>query len=128
MNAANTSGATIAVVLGGTPVPLPDAQVLDGFTVNAANDTFTVPVAGTYMVTYRVSTTAALLMSSRVLLNGAALEASTFSPVASVSSYSATTFATLAVGDTLQLQLFGLLGAAVLQGGNGATLTVIRLA
>ncbi len=128
MNATNTTGATIAVILGGTPVPLPDSQVLDGFTVNGANDTFTVPVTGTYMVTYRVSTTAALLMSSRVLRNGTTLPASTFSPVASVSSYSATTFAALNAGDTLQLQLFGLLGAAVLQGGNGATLTVIRLA
>ena len=128
MNAVNTTGATIAVLLGGTVVPLPNAQVLDSFTVNGSNETFTVPVAGTYMVTYRVSTTLALLMSSRVLLNGTALAGSTFAPVASVTSFTATTFATLAAGDTLQLQLFGLAGAAVLQGGNGASLTVIRLA
>ena len=128
MNAANTTGTTIAVLLGGTTVPLPDAQVLDSFTVDGANQTFTVPVTGTYMVSYRVSTTVALLMSARVLRNGAALAGSTVSPVASVSSFAATTFATLTAGDTLQLQLFGLAGAAVLQGGNGATLTVVRLA
>ncbi|BDF09857.1 hypothetical protein CE91St49_32870 [Emergencia timonensis] len=127
MNALNTNGATIAVLLGGTTVPLPNDQVLDGFTVDAGNTTFTVPATGTYMVTYRVSTTAGLLMSSRVMRNGTALAGSTFSPAVSVSSYSATTFATLTAGDTLQLQLFGLAGAAVLQGGNGASLTVVRL-
>ncbi len=41
--AANTSGSVIAVVLGGTPVPLPDAQSLGAnVTVNGANNTFTV--------------------------------------------------------------------------------------
>ena len=128
MNAANTTGATITVILGGTPVPLPNSQVLDSFTVDAGNTTFTVPVTGTYLVTYRVSTTVALLLSARVLRNGTALAGSTFAPVASVSSLMATTFSALTAGDTLQLQLFGLAGAAVLQGGNGATLTVIRLA
>lgn len=80
------------------------------------------------MVTYRVSTTAALLMSSRVLRNGAPLAGSTFAPLVSVTSFEATTFAALTAGDTLELQLFGLLGAAVLQGGSGASLTVVRLA
>lgn len=127
MNATNTTGAAIAVLLGGTPVTLPNNQVLDGFTVDGANQVFTVPVAGTYMVSYRVSTTAALLVSSRVLLNGVALAGSIFTPVVSVSTLSATTFATLNAGDTLELQLFGLLGAAVLQGGNGAYMTVVRL-
>ena len=127
MNATNTNGSTIAVILGGTAVPLPNNQVLDGFTVDGNSTVFTVPATGTYSVSYRVSTTAALLMSSRVLRNGTALAGSTFAPVASVGSFAATTFATLTAGDTLTLQLFGLAGAAVLQGGNGATLTVIRL-
>ena len=127
MNAANTTGTTITVILGGTAVPLPNNQVLGGFTVNGSNDTFTVPVTGTYSISYRVATTASLLMSSRVMRNGAALAGSSFAPTVSASSFAATTFATLTAGDTLQLQLFGLAGAAVLQGGNGATLTVIRL-
>ena len=128
MNATNTTGGIIAVVLGGTAVPLPNNQVLDGFTVDGTNTVFTVPAAGTYSVNYRVSTTAALLMSSQVLRNGTALPGSTFSPTVSANSFETTTFATLAAGDTLQLQLFGLLGAATLQGGNGAYMTVIRLA
>ena len=127
MNATNDTGSTITVILGGTTVPLPSNQVLDGFTVSGGNTTFTVPVTGTYLVTYRVSTTAGLLMSSRVLRNGAALAGTTFAPTVSVNGFTATTFATLTAGDTLQLQLFGLAGAAVLQGGNGASLTVVRL-
>ena len=127
MNAVNATGDTITVVLGGTVIPLPDYQELDGFTTNATNAVFTVPFSGTYMISYRVSTTAALLMSSRVLRNGNELGGSTFSPAVSVSTFTATTFAALDAGDRIQLQLFGLIGAAVLQLGTGANLTIIRL-
>ena len=127
MNAINSTGATIAVITGGTLIPLPDDQVLDSFTADGTNETFTVPTTGTYMVSYRVTTTTALLMSSQVLRNGTALAGSIFSPTAAATSFAATTFAALTAGDTLQLQLFGLAGSAVLQGGNGATLTVVRL-
>lgn len=127
MSALNTSGAVIAVILGGTAVSLPDVQVLDGFTVNGAATIFTVPVTGTYLLTYSIKTTAALLMSSRILLNGSPLAGSIVSPAVSASAYFATLIAPLAAGDALQLQLFGLLGAAVLQAGNGASLAAIRL-
>ncbi len=127
MNALNTSGSTIAVILGGTLVPLPNNQILDGFTVDAANQVFTVPTSGTYLIMYRVSTTASLLLSSRVLLNGAALAGSTFTPALAGTTFQATLFASLAEGNTLSLQLFGLLGTAVLQSGNGANFTVVRL-
>ncbi|MCC8024222.1 MAG: hypothetical protein LIP16_02800 [Clostridium sp.] len=127
MNAANTTGDTITVVLEGTTIPLPDFQVLGGFTASVNDTYFTVPVTGTYMVAYRIATTAALLMSSRVLHNGTELGGSSFTPVVSTTAFTASTFAALTAGDTLQLQLFGLVGAAVLQGGNGASLTVIRL-
>lgn len=128
MSALNTNGATIAVVLGGTPVPLPNSQVLDGFTVDAANQVFTVPETGTYLISYEIKTTAALLMSARVLRNGAVLPGSTVTPAVAVNGFSNMQIAVLAAGDTLELQLFGLLGAAVLQGGTGAGLNVVRLA
>ena len=67
-------------------------------------------------------------MVSRVLLNGASIPVAEYDPAVSVSSYSATFIQTLAAGDTLTLQLFGLLCAAVLTTGNGASLTVIRIA
>jgi hypothetical protein len=128
MNAQNTTGSTIAVVLGGTPVALPNNQNLDGFTANGANTDFTVPVTGTYLITYQVNVTAGLLMSSRVMQNGTAIAGSVFAPVVSASAYSATTIVPLTAGDQLELQLYGLLGAAILQSGAGASLTVIRLA
>ena len=128
MSALNTSGATIAVVLGGTVVPLPNNQVLDGFAATGGSTVFTVPVTGTYLVNYSISTTAALLMSSRILLNGAPLSGSIVSPAVAINRFENTQIVNLTAGDTLQLQLFGLLGAAVLQGGTGASLNVIRLA
>lgn len=128
MNAQNTTGGTIAVVLGGTPVPLADNQSLDGFTADATNTTFTVPEDGTYLVTYRVNTTAGVLLTSHVLRNGTVLPGSAFSPAVSTSDYSATVITPLTAGDTLELELSGLVGAVVLQGGAGATMTVVRLA
>ena len=127
MSALNTSGTTLAVVVGGSAVPLPNDQVLDSFTVNAANTIFTVPATGSYLITYTVRTTAALLLSSRILRNGAALAGSVVSPAVSASDFSATLIANLTAGDTLELQLFGLLGTAILQGGTGASLAVVRL-
>lgn len=128
MNAINTDGDTINVIVAGTNVPLPTQPFLDGFTVNGANDTFTVPTTGTYLVTYDVKTTTALLMSSEVLLNGTAIANSVVSPTVATDNYNATFIQNLTAGDTLTLELFGLLGAAILQSGNGASLTVIRIA
>ncbi|MCR2026570.1 hypothetical protein NSA36_13575 [Anaerotruncus colihominis] len=128
MSALNTSGATIAVVLGGTDIALPDDQLLDSFTATGGNTVFTVPATGTYLVSYSVSLTAALLLSSRILLNGAPLSGSVVSPIAATNRFDNMQIVNLAAGDTLQLQLFGLLGAAVLQGGTGASLNVVRLA
>jgi len=128
MSALNTTGQTIAVILGGTSVPLPSEQNLDGFTVNGANTVFTVPDNGNYLISYRMDFTAGLLMTSRIQRNGATLPGSTFSPAVSVDSYAVTLIAALTAGDTLELQLAGLAGTAVLQGGTGASLTVVRLA
>lgn len=128
MSALNTAGATIAVVTAGTPVPLPNNHVLDSFTVNTTNDTFTVPVTGTYLITYDVRTTTDLLLSSQVLQNGAPLAGTVVTPTAATNEFSAARIAPLTAGDTLQLQLFGLAGNAVLQPGTGASLNVVRLA
>ncbi|WP_347491519.1 hypothetical protein ABDB91_04085 [Desulfoscipio sp. XC116] len=128
MNAQNTTGDTIAVVLGGTTIALPNNQNLDTFTVDGTNTIFTVPSTGTYLVTYQVNVTAGLAMSTQVLQNGTAIPGSVFAPTISASAFSATTIASLTAGDQLELQFSGLLGAATLQSGAGVTLTVIRLA
>jgi hypothetical protein len=128
MNAQNTTGQAITVVVAGTAIPLPNNQNLDGFNVNAANTIFTVPTTGTYLVTYQVNTTTASLLSTRVLRNGNAIPGSIFTPTTPVSSFTATTIVHLNAGDQLELQFFDVATTVTLQGGVGASLTVIRLA
>lgn len=127
--AANTTGAVIAVVLGGTPIPLPNAQNLgSSVTVNGANTVFTVGTTGRYRIAYSINLTAALLVSSRLTLNGTPLAASSINPVLSLSRLSAEVVVNLTAGDALSLELFGLLGAAtLLPSSQGAALTIQRV-
>lgn len=127
MFAANTTGGTISVILGGTLVPLADSQVLDDFTVNANDTVFTVPETGTYYISYDINLTAGALLQSMILINGVANAASTRSPLLSLSNYSAEIIVNLTAGDTILLQLAGLLGLVVLENGAGASLSIIRL-
>ncbi|MED4898191.1 BclA C-terminal domain-containing protein, partial [Brevibacillus porteri] len=125
---ANTTGALIAVVLGGTNIPLPNNQVLaGGITVNGANTVFTVPSAGNYLISYSINTTASLLVSSRILINGTPYTPTIIAPALSLSSFNNTVIAPLTAGATITLQLFGLLGTATLLTGAGATLTIIKI-
>lgn len=127
--AANTAGSVIAVVLGGTPVPLPQAQNLGAnVTANGANTVFTVSQAGRYRIAYRANLTAALLLSTRISINGAPNTALTITPLLSVSQFAAEAVVTLTAGSTVSLEFFGLLGAAVLlNGSQGAGLTIQRV-
>ncbi len=126
--AANTSGSVIAVLLGGTDVALPNAQNLGtGITVNGANSIFTVANAGRYRISYNINLTAGLLLSTRILVNGTEVTAMTNSPVLSLSNFRAEGIVTLTAGSTVQLQMFGLLGAATLSSGQGAALTIQQL-
>ncbi|WP_338113210.1 BclA C-terminal domain-containing protein [Paenibacillus artemisiicola] len=127
--AANTSGSVIAVVLGGTDVALPNNQILNGgITVNGAHDTFTVPVTGSYMISYQVNVTLALLMSTRLLINGTPYTPSIVAPAVSLAEFNNMVIATLTAGSTITHQFFGLLGAATLTGGAaGAALTIVLL-
>lgn len=125
----NTTGGLIAVVAGGTTIPLPSDQNLSAdITVNGANTVFTVGPAGRYYISYQINLTAGLLVSSRILINGSAFTSSIISPAVSLSNFNNSFITTLAAGSTIQLQLFGLLGAATLLGGSaGAALSIIRL-
>ncbi|KYD04788.1 BclA C-terminal domain-containing protein [Bacillus atrophaeus] len=127
--ASNTTGGLIAVVAGGTTIPLPSDQNLSAdVTVNGANTVFTVGPAGRYYISYQINLTAGLLVSSRILINGSAFTSSIISPAVSLSNFNNSFITTLAAGSTIQLQLFGLLGAAALLGGSaGAALSIIRL-
>ena len=127
--AANTLGSTISTLLGPANVNLPSAQVLSpDITVNGANTVFTVNTAGRYRVAYQVNTTLALLLGSRLVINGSPYVPSVISPAISLSTFKNEVIVDLTSGSTVSLQLFGLLGVAVLLGnGAGATLMIIRL-
>ncbi|MED1634324.1 hypothetical protein NQS36_13265 [Bacillus sp. C1(2022)] len=129
MYASNTIGSTILVVLGGSPIPLPNNQSLDGFIANGSNTTFTVPVTGRYYLSYQINTTASLLAGSRLTLNGSPISGSIISPAVAISSYNNDVIANLQAGDNISLQLFGLVATVILLGGEstGAALSVIRL-
>ena len=129
--AANTAGTSLSVALGGTPIPLPSAQVFSAdITPNAGNTVFTVATAGRYRISYHVNTTAALLMGSRLVINGVNNTVSTIAPALSVSNYENEIEVNLPAGSTITLQLYPLVlaGAAVLLGGGaGASLMIVRL-
>ncbi|MEH7149737.1 hypothetical protein V7095_04695, partial [Bacillus thuringiensis] len=127
--AANTTGAVIAVILGGTSIPLPNSQTLSGgITVDGTNTIFTVPNTGRYLINYGIGLQAALLLSTRLIINGAGNTASTITPLLSISQFNNTIIVPLTAGSTITLQLFGLLGAAtLLSGSGGATLTIMQV-
>lgn len=127
--AANTSGSVIAVVLGGTDVPLPsDQNFSGGITVNGSDDEFTVPNSGRYRIAYDVNMTSSLLVSSRILVNGALFTASVVSPSLGVSHLHNEVIVSLAAGDTIGLQLFGFLGVvSLVSNAAGASLVIEQL-
>ena len=128
--AANTQGSSVLVALGGSPIPLPNAQVLSpDITANTGNTVFTVATAGTYQISYHVNTTVALLMGTRLVINGVNSIPSTINPVVSTSNFENQIKVTLPANSTITLQLFTTsAGTAILvSGGAGASLTIIRL-
>jgi hypothetical protein len=127
MAAHNTSGSVIAVVLGGTDIPLPQSQNLSGFMANGSNTSFTVPSSGRYRIKYSIKINNNMLVSARVLLNGTPVEALTENTATSVSRFDGESILALAAGDTLNVQFFGMLGAVTLQSGNGAALIAEKL-
>ncbi|MGQ3379121.1 BclA C-terminal domain-containing protein, partial [Priestia endophytica] len=128
LNAVNTGGSVYAVVLGGTNITLPTQNIGGGITANAGNTVFTVPTTGRYYITYQINITAALLVSTRLVINGAGNLPSTIAPVVGLTSFNNDVIVPLDAGSTISLQFFGLVGLATLiAGGAGATLTIIRV-
>lgn len=127
--AKNTAGGIVAVVLGGTPIPLSGVQNLGpGWAVNGSSTTMTIPETGTYRLTYDINLTHGLLTGTQVVANGVPVPGTIISPVLTLSHFSTDVVVDLTAGTDLQLQFFGVLAAATLQAGNGASLTVQRIA
>ncbi len=128
--AANTKGPTLQVSTGGTPIPLPDAQLLSPeITVSPDNTVFTVSKSGIYLITYHVNITAALKMGTRLMYNNVRMEDSVIAPLASLSSFECRILRTLHAGIPLSLQMYtDTIGGATLMGdGVGASLSLVRL-
>ncbi|WP_028591939.1 BclA C-terminal domain-containing protein, partial [Paenibacillus massiliensis] len=126
---ANTTGGLLTLVLGVVDVPLPDNQVVGpGTAFNGTSTVITLTEAGNYFVSYSVNLTAALLLSSRVLLNGTTeIPQSVISPVLGISSFTNDFIVTLPANATLQLQLTGGVAVATLSTDAPTNMTVIRL-
>lgn len=127
VSASNTASTQIAVVLGGTDVPLPNNQNMNGIMVNGSNTIFTVAAAGTYKISYSVNLTATSFVSSRVIINGSAQNNLTVNSLIGLSQFHAETIVTLSAGSTLSLQLFAFIGPVTLTSGQGAALNVVRI-
>ncbi|WP_437349825.1 BclA C-terminal domain-containing protein [Paenibacillus humicus] len=125
--AANTSGSVVAVLLGGTAIPLPSVEYNSSFTMNAGNTEVTVNESGTYYVSYSIQTTSVSLVSSNLLVNGTGVNSLAIIPNQSRSTWQASGIVTLSAGSTVQLSASGMLGAIILQGGQGAALTLIKI-
>lgn len=125
---AYASGSPLSASLSGTPVPLPNGQILPtGITVDGTSTTFTVATAGRYRIAYALNVTAALLLSTQIVLNGSPNTASIVDPLLSLSNYSNEIIVDLAAGSTVQLQVVGISISLTLTTGAGATLMITRL-
>lgn len=128
--AANTSGGLITVLTTGTNIALPNAQVIPGdFSISADNRTITVNTAGLYRISYKLNTTLAVAIGTRLIVNGGIVTGSIIPPVLSLSQFSNEVELSLPAGSTVSLQTFAtILGVATLLGGGaGASLMLIRL-
>lgn len=123
----NNLGTTIAVLLGGTPIPFPTTTASDGVTVNGPGDTVTVTTPGAYQVSFRVQSTAALLASVEVRVNGAGVPSLNDGVTLSTNTWQGSAVLNLSAGDTISLSAYGLLGALVLDSGTGASLSLVRV-
>ena len=115
------------MVLGGTIIPLPDNQVLNGITSSGANTTFTVQESGEYELSYDIHLSNSFLVSSRIKVNGNGNNGSVYTPSTSTKHLSGTTTVTLTAGDTLNLELYGLIGALTLDSDEPTTLRIKKI-
>lgn len=124
---ATANGDLIPVVLGGTNIPLMNNQRFNNVMVDGSNSNFTVYNSGTYKIEYSINLATALLASSRITINGVEESSSVINSQNATNKLQAFTIVTLAAGDVINLQLFGLLGVATLQIGQGAALSIQKL-
>ncbi|MCE5234742.1 MAG: collagen-like triple helix repeat-containing protein [Eubacteriales bacterium] len=127
---ANTTGASYVLIVGTVvDIPVPNAQVLSGVTVDGANVLFTVPNTALYRISYHLNTTLGILVGTRLLINGGVFTPASIPVSLGRARFEAEVEMQLTAGSTVKLQLVsGLIGTAVLLGGGaGASLMILEL-
>lgn len=127
MSAIHTGGVTLDVNTAGVNIPLNGAKILNGFSVNALNDEYTVGETGNYFLIYNIKTRDNTTVKTRVVRNGALLSGTVRSSSVPTTVFSVSLIVSLRQGDVISLQLFDLNSSVALQGGAGASLVLIRL-
>jgi hypothetical protein len=77
---------------------------------------------------YCVRTTSALLASTRLTINGSPLNGTAVSPGTAQTVWCRSAITNATAGDVVNVQMFGLLGAATLMNPGGAEMVIERLA
>lgn len=127
MSAIHTSGVTLDVNVAGVNIPLSGAKILNGFSVNASNEEFTVGESGNYLLIYNIKTRDDTTVKTRVVRNGALLSGTVRSSSVPTTIFNISMIVSLSQGDVISLQLYDLNSSVTLQGGAGASLVLIRL-
>jgi hypothetical protein len=122
----NDSGSAYGVTIGGVSIDLFDTAVANNVSLNTP--TVTLPNAGTYRLSYCIRTTGNTSASSRLVVNGSAINASIITPVTQTDKFCRSTMLTLvSTNSTVLLQLFGTIVPVTLIAPGGAELLVEQL-
>ncbi len=113
-------------MLGGTVVPVDSNQAQSGFIYS--NGVASAVNAGTYEISYALKYTATTSASSELELNGTAIPGSVDTPSNATSMEDGRVILTLSAGDSININLFGLIGAVTPQTAGGGTLTITQVA
>lgn len=128
---ANTAGGLITVIVAGTNISFPSVQLTSpDITLTDSNTLFTLNTAGLYRISYHVNTTAAVLLGTRLVINGGNVIQSTVPPAIALSQYYNEIEVSLSAGATVRLQMYAplLVGAATLLGNSlGASMMIVRI-
>ncbi|MBL8178182.1 MAG: hypothetical protein JNK48_26140 [Bryobacterales bacterium] len=122
----NDSGSAYNVTIGGVSIDFFDTAVANN--ISMTSPIATLPSSGTYKFTYCIRLTANSSASSRLVVNGSAINASIITPVTQTDKYCRTTMLSLiSTNSTVQVQLFGTLSPVTLLSPGGAELVIEKL-
>ncbi len=93
-----------ATVIGGAEVPFSNNGPLSGVTHTAGTTTFTVPTAGTYLITWHINITAGVGSQAAIAVNGTVDASTPVTALVATGEVSGSSMLTLAAGDVVTLR------------------------